>query len=534
MNLEEVITPNSSFRVALPQIVAVMVKNLLLVAFGMTLGYPTILIPGLSGNDANEEFRLNQEQVSWIGSINLMCVPLGCILSGVITQPVGRRRSMQIITIPLALSWVIFKFANQVWHIYLALSITGLCGGLVEAPVLSYVAEITTPNLRGMLSAASTLCVTLGILIQFLLGTLLPWRSVAMVSLGPPLLSFCLLCFMPESPHWLIMYGKLNQARKSLAWLRGWVGLEKIEEEFEAMCLSHNVSSKENIYKTELETISFKETLSKKSENLNQQSSERVESILIIKLNQLRLFTRKSFLWPFGMVGFIYFLMNFTGVWTLQTYAVNIFATLNVPIDKYYATILLGLAEFFGCFITIGMIRFLGKRVTGFMSVCAVGICDIVIGTYAYINNVKYLQFQDASITLTPVIDGNNWIPLTFLLLLAFTGHCGLKSLPWILIGEIYSHETRATGCGCSSALSYVFGFLANKIFLDMINLLTLCGMYWFYAIISFGGCIVMYFILPETEGKSLQEITNHFAGISKLDNNVRKKSTKKVIIPLV
>ncbi|XP_031344079.1 facilitated trehalose transporter Tret1-like isoform X2 [Photinus pyralis] len=507
----------SSFQKGLPQFVAVMVKNILLVSFGMTLGYPTILIPSLTSGDRNEEIQLTPEQVSWIGSINLMCVPIGCLLSGVLTTPVGRRRSMQVICFPLAASWLTFNFAKEVWHVYLALSITGLCGGLVEAPVLSYVAEITTPRLRGMLSVSSTLSLTFGILLEFVIGSVLHWRTVALISVAPPVLSFILLCFMPESPHWLIMRNKIQQAQKSLAWLRGWTTFDAVKEEFDAMCLSHRVSRK---------TGAINEAFDGSVSDVNTKSFvDQPTSFFKEKLANSKNFIKKSFLWPLAMVSFIYFLANFTGSWTLQTYAVKIFGTLNSPMDKYHATILLGLVEFIGCLVCVFFVRLCGKRVMAFVSICAVGICGIVVGTYAYTNDIRYLQLNDAAnASATPTIDSHNWVPLVFLIILAFVHHCGLKPLPWILIGEIYSHNTRATGCGISSAVSYLFGFLANKLFLDMIKSMTISGTYWFYAAISFVGCLVLYFILPETEGRSLQEISDHFAGDARLDNKFRRK----------
>ncbi|KAF5299385.1 hypothetical protein FQR65_LT09426 [Abscondita terminalis] len=528
-NVSTPIRTKSSLQVALPQITAVMVKNLLLVSFGMTLGFPTILIPGLSENNKNEDFRLNEQQISWIGSINLMCVPVGCLLSGFLTQPVGRKRSMQIITLPLAASWLIFRFSNKVWHIYLALSVTGLCGGLVEAPVLSYVAEITRPTIRGMLSATSTLSVTLGVLLQFLVGTVLPWRTVTLVCLGPPILSFCLLSLLPESPHWLIMHNKLKQAQKSLAWFRGWAHVDEIKEEFEAMFQSHKQNSHRVQIKDGIVNLSFEDSIS----NLNNQEpiSNEKKSLANTKIEHIKLFTRKNFLWPFGMVTFIYFLSNFTGAWTLQTYAVNIFSTLKAPMNKYYATILLGVAEFVASFICIFAVRYFGKRFIGFMSICAVGLCDVVIGVYAHVNGIQYVLFKQDDLLLAPTIDEHNWVPLVFLLLIAFAGHCGLRSLPWMLIGEIFSHETRATGCGLASAVSYVCGFLANKIFLNMINSLTIAGTYWFYGGLSFFGCLIMYYILPETEGKSLQEISDHFSEILKMDNKVKRRTNKTVSV---
>ncbi|KAJ8916732.1 hypothetical protein NQ315_013936 [Exocentrus adspersus] len=122
----------SAFREALPQIIAVCVKNVLLLCFGMTLGFPTILIPSLSGNDPNEKILLDHEAISWIGSINLVCVPVGCLLSGAITQPIGRKRAMQFVNIPFLTAWLLFHFF---WTDMATLSITGLSGGLLEAPI---------------------------------------------------------------------------------------------------------------------------------------------------------------------------------------------------------------------------------------------------------------------------------------------------------------------------------------------------------------------------------------------------------------
>lgn len=144
----------SALRRALPQILAVSVKNVLLFVFGMSLGFPTILIPNLSGGDPDEKIVLGVDAISWIGnsfqnlvsfmrlclygfsgSVNLLCVPLGCLLSGYVTQPFGRRRSMQFVTGPFLAAWLIFQYATKSWHVFLALCITGFSGGLLEAPV---------------------------------------------------------------------------------------------------------------------------------------------------------------------------------------------------------------------------------------------------------------------------------------------------------------------------------------------------------------------------------------------------------------
>lgn len=84
-----------------------------------------------------------------------------------------------------------------------ALAMTGLTGGLLEAPVITYVAEVTQPHLRGMLSATSTMSVILGVFTQMLSGSLAHWRTVAMINLAYPIICFTTLCLVPESPQWL-------------------------------------------------------------------------------------------------------------------------------------------------------------------------------------------------------------------------------------------------------------------------------------------------------------------------------------------
>ncbi|KRT83314.1 membrane transporter, partial [Oryctes borbonicus] len=208
---------------------------MLLLTFGLTLGFPTILIPGLQQEDEGT-FNLSQEAISWIGSVNLICVPVGCALSGVITESLGRKKCMQLVNIPFLCAWIMLKYTTSIYLIFIALCLTGLSGGLLEAPVITYVAEICQPRLRGMLSSTSTLSVMGGILIQFLFGTFFHWRTVALINCIFPIASFILLFFVPESPHWLILQNRLLDARKSIAWLRGWTNLEQIEPEFKDLC----------------------------------------------------------------------------------------------------------------------------------------------------------------------------------------------------------------------------------------------------------------------------------------------------------
>lgn len=95
----------------------------------MCLGFPTILIPALQQKpEGGDDLSLDQSQISWISSINLICVPLGCIFSGSFATLIGRRRAMQLVNVPIFISWLIFYYSQHVHHLYIALCISGFTG----------------------------------------------------------------------------------------------------------------------------------------------------------------------------------------------------------------------------------------------------------------------------------------------------------------------------------------------------------------------------------------------------------------------
>ncbi|KAK4880572.1 hypothetical protein RN001_008718 [Aquatica leii] len=493
--------PASDLRVITSQVIAALIKNLLLIIIGMGSAYPTILIPALI---VDSNFMINKEETSWIGSVNLVTVLVGACLSGAFTQRLGRKRFMQILTIPLFTCWIIFRFATYIWQIFISLTLYGLTQGLIEASIMSYVAEVTQPRVRGMLVATNALSIILGVLIEFGLGTLLSWRDAAAVSSILPLVAFVVLFFIPESPHWLVMRHKLSKARKSLAWLRGWTTVEMVENEFSEMCRNHKVNY-DNVYQSS-DAICFKTNL----KNANK-------------------FLKKNFCWPFSIVSLTCFLAVFTGTWTLQTYAVAIFDTFDVPMNHYRATLTLGVVQFLGCVFYVILLRYYGKRMLSFVSLCSSAAITLALGIYAYKENATYLVFRDKNDSTTD-LQSMNWIPLVLILCLAFIGQCGTRGLPWTLIGEVFSHETRATGCGLVSAVFYGFAFAANKSFLKMTDSLTVPVVFWINCGINLFGFIILYYVLPETEGRSLQEIIDHFSGISKLDNKVKRTVNLRMV----
>ncbi|KAI5694364.1 hypothetical protein M8J75_015612 [Diaphorina citri] len=464
-----------TFKSALPQILASSAKNMLLFTYGTTLGLPTIAIPVLSASDGDDRdpyLSLTRSQISWFSDINLICVPLGCLMSGSLTQPFGRKRSMLFMNIPYLLAFLLFVLSRNVTTLYTALALTGLTGGLMEAPVLTYVAEITQPHLRGILSAIASLAVIFGQTSQLLLGSFLSWRTVAIINMAFPLISAIILFFIPESPHWLISQGRMQEASASLCWLRGWVTPDKVQTELSQITKAIEESELKRLGKDGQRRPNY------------------------------RMYMRRTFLLPYAIVTLVFFIGQFGGLTTLLTYAVGIFESLHVTVNPYIATLLLGLSEMSGALLCVCLVHYTGKRPLALISTGLAGTCFVVVGVYAH--------FHETQGWNAPLV------PLIFLLGFGFFTYLCIRLLPWMLLGEVFPNNIRATAAGAAASSSYIFGFTINKLYFPMRDLFSLSGLFIFYGLINLLGMAGLAVLMPETESRSLADIEEHFADKSK------------------
>lgn len=126
------------------------------------------------------------------------------------------------------------------------------------------------------------------------------WRAIALICTIFPIVSIFTLFFVPESPYWLLTKGQLDAAHKSLAWLRGWTSLKYVQGEFNEMCdvlipkLSNAIVADE-----ELESKPWLE-------------------------KHLMPYKKRSFLIPYALVSYTFFVEHFSGKTSLQTYAVQV------------------------------------------------------------------------------------------------------------------------------------------------------------------------------------------------------------------
>lgn len=150
-----------------------------------------------------------------------------------------------------------------------------------------------------MLTATGTATVIGGVCLQFIIGSFIQWRLVAALSAILPFMSFIAVFFVPESPYWLYSKKRVEDAHKSLQWLRGWVPFANVEHEF-----------------SEIAFAVERERSEKKAMKHEPQNC----------CSRLMPFTKQSFFAPFGLIVSAFVIGHFSGMTPLQTYAIHVSA----------------------------------------------------------------------------------------------------------------------------------------------------------------------------------------------------------------
>ncbi|CRK92768.1 CLUMA_CG006249, isoform A [Clunio marinus] len=463
---------------AFRQVVAAFIANIGPVNTGLIFGFSAVVIPQLQSK--NSSIPIDESQASWIASLSSLSTPFGCILGGYLMDNIGRKKTLIFTEIPMIIGWM-FIFtshlefvrnifgASGVKMIYTGRLLTGLGSGMVGAPARIYTSEVTQPHLRGMLTALSSVGLSFGVLFQYSMGALLSWQTLSLVSSVVPLIALIGMLLVPETPNYLVSHQQPQKAAQSLAKLRG---------------SSYNVERE----------IHQLEEFAKKINSKNKTSAKEILQSLLAP----------SCLKPFGIL-FIYFMLyQFSGVNTITFYAVEIFQDSGTNLDKYTCTVILGALRFTFTILACILLRRSGRRPLSFISGFGCGITMIGLGIY-----MRYKAIWDAQ-NIAPV---HTWIPVACIFIFMITCTLGFLVVPWVMIGELYPMKIRGIVGGMTTCAAHCFVFIVVKTYPFMTHLIERHGVFILYGCISFVGGIFFYFYLPETKGRTLQEIEDYFSG---------------------
>ncbi|XP_011881165.1 PREDICTED: facilitated trehalose transporter Tret1 isoform X2 [Vollenhovia emeryi] len=441
----------------LPQYLAGIAATLGALAAGMVLGWTSPAGENGVKLAATYGIPISPTEFSWIGSLTTLGAGAICIPIGMLADLIGRKTAMLIMVVPFTLGWLLIIFAESVLMFYFGRFITGVSSGAfcVAAPL--YTSEISEKEIRGTLGSYFQLMLTIGILAAYVLGAVVEnMRHLSIISAIMPLIFFAAFFFMPETPVYYLKKNNEEAARKSLLRLRG------------------------SQYDIETELQEHRQAL--------EESSRGATSFAVSIKSKA---TKKGFVIAYGLMLF----QQMSGVNSIIFYASAIFTRSGASIEPNVAAIIVGAVQVVSVFLGTLVVDRLGRRILLLASISVMFLMMLILGVYFY------------CITYTTAFDNIKWfaiIPLCiFLVLFSF----GFGPIPWMMMPEIFAPEVKGVAGSSACLFNWLMAFVVTKFYTDMVYAVNDFGTFWIFSGFSAVGILFVYFLVPETKGKTLDEI---------------------------
>ncbi|XP_066250586.1 facilitated trehalose transporter Tret1-like [Euwallacea similis] len=478
------------WRHSVKQILAACIAHSLVIQVGINMTFSAVLLPQL--RDENSEIKINIYQASWIASIVTASLPLGALTIGVLMDKFGRKKMCMLTAVPFLASWMLHYFATNVWYIYVGRMIAGFGGGLSTVAIV-YVSEISHLKYRPMLLTFNSVFVTFGILLTYVLGVGLHWTTMVMVFFVLAALSTVGLCFIPESPYWLMVFKNDKLAcAKSVEWL--YKDATVAEQQYEAITRIAHHTDADRPNTDQSQFLGLKDQLSFKNPI--------VRTPMIILL-------------------ILFVFQQLSSAYVILFYAVDIFRKIGGSfmyiglIDEFSALILLGSIRFFMAIILAIISNKMGRRVLMFCSAVGMIATSFALGMYMHLTrstHVDSINYNTTHQNFDATNESNGTIAVVLVLCYICFSSCGWLIIPWTLIGELLPVKVRGVLGGVMVSIAYILMSIIVKKAPFVMQAVPLEFIFLGLSVVNVCGLIFIYFFLPETLGKSFNDIANHFS----------------------
>uniref|UniRef100_A0A452J233 Major facilitator superfamily (MFS) profile domain-containing protein n=1 Tax=Gopherus agassizii TaxID=38772 RepID=A0A452J233_9SAUR len=400
----------------------------------------------------------------WSLSVSIFAIG-GMISSftvGWVGDKLGRVKAMlavNVLSIIGNLLMGLAKFGPSHILIIAGRAITGLYCGLSSGLVPMYVGEISPTALRGALGTLHQLAIVTGILLSqvlgldFLLGNDDMWPLLLGLSGAAALLQFFLLLLCPESPRYLyIKLGKVEEAKKSkkLILLRGDCDPTK---------------------------------------EITEMEKEKQEAASEKKVSIRKLFSSSSYRQPIIVALMVQISQQFSGINAIFYYSTNIFVRAGVD-QPVYATIGVGVVNTIFTIISVFLVERTGRR-----SLFIAGLIGMLASAVAMTVGLVLLV---------------SYVSMVAIFLFVIFFEVGPGPIPWFIVAELFSQGPRPAAIAIAGFCNWTCNFIIGMCFQYIADL---CGPYVFtiFAVLLLGFILFAHFKVPETKGKSFEEISAAF-----------------------
>ncbi|XP_067003354.1 facilitated trehalose transporter Tret1-2 homolog isoform X2 [Anabrus simplex] len=454
----------------------------LLLAMAASIGYMSVgLLRGFSSPGVPSMQVLSphlvpdEDAVSWVSSIPPLGAFVGSLCAGPFLQHIGRKRTLMISSPLSVIGWLLVTFAKSYEMLICGRIITGFCAGIIIPSAQVYVNESSHPEIRGVLGSLPALFMSGGILASYVMGAWLNWQELAGASAAFPAALLFVLLPLPESPSWLMGKGRTEEADKAMKWLhhpvRGPVDQIPMEER-----------------RTSVFTVASEQP---PPEQLQQEKSHEAKS-------PMKALLRRPVLLPFCLSLFLMAFQQLSGIDAIVFYTVEIFKSSGSSTDEHLSTILVGLVQLVSNLLALFVVDRAGRRPLLLGSGFLMTLSMSALGAYFYL--LDHGEAQDLGL-----------LPLISLLIFMAGYSVGYCTLPYLMMGELLPVRQRSLLSSVAGSFNLGVMFIVIKTYHGLKSTIGNDGAFWLYAALCLISCVFVCVFVPETKGKSLEEIEEYF-----------------------
>jgi sugar porter (SP) family MFS transporter len=436
---------------------------------GLLFGYDWVVIGGAKPF-FEKYFQLNSEALSgWANSCALVGCLAGSLVTGGLSDKLGRKKLLVASAFLFAASSVLTGWATTfswfvVWRI-----VGGVAIGMASNLSPMYIAEVAPAHMRGRLVAINQLTIVIGIVAAQVVNWLIAekvadgataemirqswngqygWRWMFTAVTAPSLLFLVSALFVPESPRWLVKNGMADHARQVLAKIGGQTYADAEARDVQATLAS-----------AEIHHVRFQDLLEPK-----------MVKILLVGVT-------------------LAVLQQWSGINVIFNYAEELYKAAGYGVsDILFNIVITGAINLVVTFVAIGTVDRFGRRGLMLIGCAGIALSHLLLGA-AYTAEMKGL--------------------LVLVLTLSAIGCYGMSLAPitWVLISEIFPNRIRGAAVSVAVSALWIACFILTYTFPILKGAVGMSGTFWIYAAICAAGFVFVLLRVPETKGKTLEQI---------------------------
>lgn len=439
-----------------PQWIGGVGVSLLLFQLGMMAGWSSPYVARLLSGEST--FTITTGEATWVVTCLNLGRFFGAFFGAVCVNYTGSKTSIFITSIPISFCWICTIVANNVTWLYVARLLGGMGLGMSYSCFALYLGEIADPKIRGALVTLGMTGMSSGNLVICIMGTYLTMVISSCITLLLSLIVTALFLWLPDTPHHHVRNKNEEKAKRSILW-------------YHRNC---DVETEFTTLKKFIESCNHGSTIDTLKEFIRVPQIRKAMTVTIV----------------------LFFFAQMCGLNNILFYMETILRSARVTLLEPATVVIISMSSgILASVLSITLIDRCGRRFLMCTACVIIFIALIGLGLRFQLNesNVDPETFQ--------------WLPIVSVIFFQMASFGGLLAVPSAVVGEIFPPNVKCIAASLSSVAAAFFAFISTSTYQLFINSITEKFTFWMYACMLIMGVPATLIFLPETKGKSLQEI---------------------------